>query len=249
MSLLFSWRVRIRIWENSKSVSLTSVLEMMVETVSDHVKSDRWLNSQHGFKKVRLCQANLLALYSETTSLVDESSGCGLSWLYHGFWHCLITSSLTNLWSMAGINGQWDSLKTGWTSLKGLWSVAQSVAGGQSLVVYTSGPYWGQYCLISSLMIWMMRQSVPKVNLQMVQTWEEWLMHQRVGSSAIQRDLNRWEKWADSNIKFSKGKCKSLHLGRNNSIDHYTVEANWLESSFAEKDPGVLVDTKLNMSW
>jgi len=69
------------------------------------------------------------------------------------------------------------------------------------------------------------------------------------GSSAIQRDLDGQEEWADSNfMKFDKGKCKCLYVGRNNPIYHYTIEANWLESSFAEKDLGLLVVTKLNMS-
>lgn len=64
------------------------------------------------------------------------------------------------------------------------------------------------------------------------------------GCSALYRDPDRQEKWADSNfMKFNKGKCKSLHLGGNNTIHHYTMEAN-----FAKKDWGVLVNTKLNMS-
>ncbi|GAB0208311.1 mitochondrial enolase superfamily member 1 [Grus japonensis] len=52
------------------------------------------------------------------------------------------------------------------------------------------------------------------------------------------------EKWAHRKImKFNK-KCKVLHLGRNSTH----AGANQLESSFAEKDLGVLVDTKLNIS-
>ena len=36
------------------------------------------------------------------------------------------------------------------------------------------------------------------------------------GCAAVQRDLNRLEKWADRNLmKFNK--CKVLHLGRDNS--------------------------------
>ncbi|KAK4810813.1 hypothetical protein QYF61_008785 [Mycteria americana] len=48
--------------------------------------------------------------------------------------------------------------------------------------------------------------------------------------------------------EFNKGKCKILHLRRNNPMHRYMLGAAQLESSFAEKDLGVLVDTKLNMS-
>lgn len=61
--------------------------------------------------------------------------------------------------------------------------------------------------------------------------------------AAIQSDLNRLEKWTDRNLtQFSKRKCKVLHLGKNNPRHQYK-----LENSFAEKDLGVQVDTKLNM--
>jgi len=67
--------------------------------------------------------------------------------------------------------------------------------------------------------------------------------------AAIQRDLDRLEKWPDRNLmKSNKGKCKDLHLGRNNPIHQHMPGADHLESSFAEKDLGVLVNTKLNMS-
>ncbi|KAK4823305.1 hypothetical protein QYF61_000518 [Mycteria americana] len=49
-------------------------------------------------------------------------------------------------------------------------------------------------------------------------------------------------------MTFSKGNCKVLHLGRNNPRYQYTLTADQLESSFAEKDQGVSVDSKLTIS-
>ena len=42
--------------------------------------------------------------------------------------------------------------------------------------------------------------------------------------AAMQRDLNRLEKWADWNLmKFNRGNCKVLHLRRNNPMHKYMV--------------------------
>jgi len=49
-------------------------------------------------------------------------------------------------------------------------------------------------------------------------------------------------------MKFNRGKCQVLPLGRKNSRDQYSLEVVQLESSFGVKDLEVQMDTKLNMN-
>ena len=66
---------------------------------------------------------------------------------------------------------------------------------------------------------------------------------------AILWDLDILGKWEDRKfMKFNKGRCEVLQLGRTNPMHWFMLGDIQLESSLAEGDLGILVESKLKIS-
>ncbi|KAJ7416282.1 hypothetical protein WISP_72520 [Willisornis vidua] len=76
-----------------------------------------------------------------------------------------------------------------------------------------------------------------------------WSVNLLEGRRALQRDLDRLERWDDSNgIKFNKAKCQVLHFGHNNPMQCYSLGIELLESSQVARDLGIWIDMRHSMT-
>ncbi|KAK4810486.1 hypothetical protein QYF61_004266 [Mycteria americana] len=228
---------------NYRPVSLTSIPwkvmeQLMLETISRHRKDKAAIrSSQRGFTKWKSCLTNLITFCDEMTGLVDEGRAVDIAYLdfrkaFDSVSHSILIEKLMR-YRLDEENGK---LAEGPDPEGGTSSVPQgSILGPILFNVFINDLDDGVEYTLSKLADDSELGGVPNMP---------------EGRAAIQRELDRLQKWADRNLmKFNKGKwCKILHLGRNNPRHQYRMGATQLESSLAEKALGVLVDTKLNMS-
>ncbi|CAM4560336.1 unnamed protein product [Lepidochelys kempii] len=226
--------------------------QVLKESILKHLHERKVIRkSQHGFTNGRSCPINLIAFYDEITGSVDEGKAVDVLFLdfskaFDSVSHSILVSKLKKY----GLDEctircveSWLDCRAQRVVINGSMSSWQPVSSGvpQGLVL---GP------VLFNIFINDLEDGVDCILSKFADdTKIGGVVDMVAGRDRIQRDLDKLEDWAKRNLmRFNKDKCRVLHLGWKNPMHRYRLGTEWLGSSSAEKDLGVTVDEKLDMS-
>ena len=238
---------------NYRPVSLTSNVCKLMEKVvnkalSRHLENGVLYKTQHGFRKGRSCQTNLIEFYDQITEWMDE---CGVDVLFIDFKKAFDKVDHERLLvklEAAGVRGKLLNWLKDWLAdrkqrvvVGGETSDWLPVDSGTPQGTALGGPLFDVFVDDIDLIVlfcFLLKFADDTKMAKAIKSQQD--------SHLFQKDIDNICKWAkDWAMEFNEQKCKIMHIGRSNPKNKYSMNGVELSATEEERDLGIWTDSSL----
>ena len=243
---------------NYRGVSLTSVLGKLLERIvkneiDSHIENNNLIkNSQHGFRRGRSTQTNLIEFLNETTKWHDEGSCFDVVFLdFSKAFDVVCHKRLMVKLEAIGIQGEVLKWIKDWTSRR-----------RQRVVIDGSSSEWAevissviQGSVLGGILFDIFIDDIDDVLIRILikKFADDTKLAKRIkdaeDAQQLQANLDKIFEWAETwKMSFNVKKCKVMHFGKNNIRYGYKMNGCDIERVSEEKDLGVWMEEDMRPS-